>query len=396
MSNFTTQVRYLCESFGGTARGVREIDNQIHEANKTIFDFDYPIFSEAYRTILQDKIIKHYYMREIGCETFGLWQLMLSEKMNEIMPYYNQLYSSQLLEIQPLINNLLSTTTNEQTDQNHTFSGDTATKSNSSDNTKARVQNAVSENNSSSNTSSQSTSTTNKSDGSAINQSDRTSSESNTNNDNTVNSLGTSATTTNEQLRESVNRDKTTDWNIQSDTPQGGLGNISSSSPVVSDSNVGVPNGTNIYASSITEHTNYNKSTGDSGKTQQVTENTGSNTTQSSRNGNSLSAEQNKGRNEQHTINQSDGIQNVSANAKSERSTIGDTKNDSLTEHNRVDDTKTNSLDKQQGNRDSNVLNIGLSGVSQSKLLQEWRETFLNIDKDVINELSCLFMGLYE
>lgn len=396
MSNYTTQVRYLCESFGGTAHGVREIDNQIHEANKTIFDFDYPIFSEAYRTILQDKIIKHYYMREIGCETFGLWQLMLSDKMNEIMPYYNQLYSSQLVEIQPLINNLLSTTTNEQTDQNHSFSGDTATKSNSSDNTKATVKNMVSENNSSLNTSSQSSSTTNKADESSVNQSDRTASNSNTDNDSTTNSMGTTATTTNEQIRQAQNSDKSTDWNIQSDTPQGGLGNIHSGTPAVSDSNVGVPDGTNIYASSITEHTNYNKSTTDSGKTQQITSNTGSNTTQSSRNGNSVSAEQNKGQNEQHSINQSDTTQNVSANTKGERNTIGDTKNDSLTERNRVDDTKTNSLDIQQGNRDSKVLNFGLSGVSQSKLLQEWRETFLNIDKDIIEELSCLFMGLYE
>ena len=42
MSNFTTRVRYLCESFGGVAHGVREIDAQIERASRTIFDFDFP------------------------------------------------------------------------------------------------------------------------------------------------------------------------------------------------------------------------------------------------------------------------------------------------------------------------------------------------------------------
>ena len=119
MSNFTTQVRYLCESFGGEAHGVREIDNQIKRANRTIFDFDYPIFDNNYKEELELKIIRHYYMREIGAETFGLWQLYLCDKMNEIMPYYNQLYTSTLLKLEPLIN--LSTANVETENENYTL-----------------------------------------------------------------------------------------------------------------------------------------------------------------------------------------------------------------------------------------------------------------------------------
>ncbi len=49
------------------------------------------------------KILRHYYTREICCETVGRWKLFLSDKMKNIMPYYNQLYQSELLKIDPLV-----------------------------------------------------------------------------------------------------------------------------------------------------------------------------------------------------------------------------------------------------------------------------------------------------
>lgn len=63
---------------------------------------DYPIFDENYRKVLNKKILLHYYTREIGTETVGLWKLRLKTKMGEIMPYYNQMYKSELLEFNPL------------------------------------------------------------------------------------------------------------------------------------------------------------------------------------------------------------------------------------------------------------------------------------------------------
>lgn len=62
------------------------------------FDFglkDYPIFDEDYREHLNDMILKHYYMSEIGFETANLFKQYLNNKMNEIMPYYNTLYQLQ-------------------------------------------------------------------------------------------------------------------------------------------------------------------------------------------------------------------------------------------------------------------------------------------------------------
>lgn len=63
---------------------------------------DYPIFDESYRETLNNKIIMHYWMREIGAETAGLFKLYLNRTMGEIMPYYNQLYKSTQLDFDPL------------------------------------------------------------------------------------------------------------------------------------------------------------------------------------------------------------------------------------------------------------------------------------------------------
>ena len=71
---------------------------------------DYPIFDESYREQLNGKIIEHYWFREIGLETPGLFKRFLNRKMNEIMPYYNQLYESTLKKFDPYVNYDLQTT----------------------------------------------------------------------------------------------------------------------------------------------------------------------------------------------------------------------------------------------------------------------------------------------
>lgn len=84
MSRYTIELRYLIE--GNYDLGLK----------------DYPIFDESYREQLNNKIIQHYYFREIGFETEALFKNRLNQKMNEIMPYYNQMYESSKLKIDPL------------------------------------------------------------------------------------------------------------------------------------------------------------------------------------------------------------------------------------------------------------------------------------------------------
>ena len=105
MSKYTTEVRYICESYAGVEESGEfpDVEDIIADAREQIFDFEYPIFDDEYKSVLESKILRHYYTREIGQETVGLWKLKLCTKLNDIMPYYNQLYRSELLEFNPLL-----------------------------------------------------------------------------------------------------------------------------------------------------------------------------------------------------------------------------------------------------------------------------------------------------
>lgn len=103
MSKYTTEVRFICETAAGLreSEGFSSVNTILQKAVSNVFDFDFPIFDEAYRNVLETKILRHYYTREIGMETVGLWKLKLETKLTEIMPFYNQLYKSELLTFNP-------------------------------------------------------------------------------------------------------------------------------------------------------------------------------------------------------------------------------------------------------------------------------------------------------
>ena len=103
MSKYTTEVRFICENSAGLSEseGADNIDSILDKCWNKVFNFYFPIFDENSRQVLCRKILKHYYTREIAHETVGRWKLALNAKLNEIMPYYNQLYKSELLEFNP-------------------------------------------------------------------------------------------------------------------------------------------------------------------------------------------------------------------------------------------------------------------------------------------------------
>lgn len=109
MATFTLELRQVLESLYGTT--MDEDDYQIERAPiisngqtygtlPVLDDYaplglaDYPIFDENYRPILNGKIIEEYYYREIGVETIEMFVWRMRAKMNQIMPYYNQLYET--------------------------------------------------------------------------------------------------------------------------------------------------------------------------------------------------------------------------------------------------------------------------------------------------------------
>lgn len=279
MSKYTTELRYICETEAGLSEnvGYSKIKDVIAKAIPKIFDFDFPIFDENYRNVLETKILKHYYTREIGLETYGLWKLKLDTKLNEIMPFYNQLYKSALLEFNPLY----------EVDYSKTGNRDSSGTRDNAENNSESYDESVDTNES------HDESTTNSNDGTLT--------------------KGTTTTTT----------------NYFSDTPQGAISNV-------------------IDGTYLTNAT-YN-----------VTGNTGSDTTSNTGSADSDGSSKSK--------NEKDGSRRGSK-----------TSNSNLT------DTESY-LESVRGK---------MSSKSYSALLMEYRETFINIDMMLIEELSDLFFGLW-
>lgn len=85
MSNYTTELRKIKESL---------IDDALSQ---------YAIFSEEYRKPLNSKIKHHFWYNEIAHETVDQFLFQLRVKMNEIMPYYNQMYDAELIKRDPFV-----------------------------------------------------------------------------------------------------------------------------------------------------------------------------------------------------------------------------------------------------------------------------------------------------
>ena len=114
MSKYTTEVRFICESKSGLeeSKGASSVDEVLSKSWDKIFTSKVSFFDEAYRSVLCQKILKHYYLREIGAETVGVWMLWMNTKLEEIMPYYNQLYESAKIKFNPMQDVDLSRTHN--------------------------------------------------------------------------------------------------------------------------------------------------------------------------------------------------------------------------------------------------------------------------------------------
>lgn len=275
MSKYTTEVRYICEQNAdlSASQGSTSVDEILDKCWDKIFTTKCKFFDEEYRPILCKKILKHFYLREIGVETVGIWKLWLNTRLSEIMPYYNQMYQSQLLEILPFVD----------TDYTESQKG--------------------------------------------INQSERTNNSSDSKiakGKTTRNNTTTNTSSTNDTSNVTTNN---TSKNKYSDTPQGSL--------------TDVENGKYL--------TNY-RNVSDSG----TTKNTITNSTESS---------------------------NI-AKEESENS-VNETNTTNATEEQNASNENTTTVRGKRG------------GSSYSTLLQEYRETFLNIDMLVINDFEDLFMLLW-
>jgi hypothetical protein len=127
MAKYTVQLRKICETLG---------EDQVV---KWFEDYDlsnYLTFDEI-KTItdrgtwsparLAQKIVDHYYMREIGVETVALFKRRVKVKMQEIMEDYLPVIYTASLKYDPLMNvNYTETYTGENTSENTSSSNTTA------------------------------------------------------------------------------------------------------------------------------------------------------------------------------------------------------------------------------------------------------------------------------
>lgn len=63
-------------------------------ASSIVFDFDYPLSTKVNKQDFETMILKKFFNRRIGYETYTSWKMALDVKLNEIMPTYNKLFDA--------------------------------------------------------------------------------------------------------------------------------------------------------------------------------------------------------------------------------------------------------------------------------------------------------------
>lgn len=101
MSKYTTQLRWIVEQEQEKVP-YSTSHRYTQETWEKLGLADYDIWEPAYRETLNAKIIDHFYFYEIGFETAAQFAWHVRALMQEIMPYYNKLYETQAMLTEPL------------------------------------------------------------------------------------------------------------------------------------------------------------------------------------------------------------------------------------------------------------------------------------------------------
>lgn len=329
---------------------------------------NYPIFNENYRERLNNKILDHYRFREIGLETPTLFKFYLNRKLNEIMPYYNQLYMSELLEFDPITNYEFTEKFDglhkgNKVDTNHKTENETKDSDMFKDGTENEDKNERESIGTDTSEHSTLDSSTNVDEVAGREESNHTSTDSQSSTTNTDN----------------PDKDGSTSWskNVFSDTPQGLLSNESWQDPAT-DNAYATNAGYTVTKSDLKDK--YMKTDTDNDSTSQTD---GITSRDDVMNRDTLTSETNdstKSKSEDRETSYDKGKQ------------YQDSENYSHAINAVIDAIGTSDVD----NTDDNLTHLfGYKNVSPSTLLNKFRETFLNIDMMIIDELSELFMSIY-
>ena len=423
MSQYTTQLRYILQNPQWT-------DERLGLSN-------YPIFDESYRETLNNNIKDYFYFEEIGFETPARFCFKLRQKMNLIMPYYNKLYKSELLKIEPFLNisteneliekivvalkeltNKKSNATKnvdannkKQDDSKRTLSEDSTNTERSTKTSKNQLVGKDEHGGAITDTKIENGDTvitynSNNTEKRDLKTTDITA------NENTVNSTNSNAKTYDNYKENTTHSSTETDDNttkeISSDTPNGLLNDFSMTAAKYADNakintvdNSKKNNSTDAKTitgsvndngtNNSTETKNENKNGTDTGSI--TTEKSGHDDTSIKNHVIATTTNDNSTLDKSETVDYSESSNSSNVFEKNTVDTYTDTQSttDKITELNALIDELIHSLDS---TNDKNAKNItkGFSGTTMSKMLLEFRETFINIDMMIIEELKDLFM----
>ena len=369
----------------------------------------YPIFDESYRSFLNDKIIRHFYFREIGFETLAQFRWYMRTTMDENMPYFNQLYDSLNLIQDPITNQSYTwgevytmaqdEDTKTGTLQTDVLGQDTIT----NENTVTKFGKTVDETDERRTDTEQDTkygktdTTTTKYGRTDTDSGDstKTTDYGKTEDTTTTTTYGKTQHTANSGA-DTVMEGATHERVIHSDTPMNqisnsGVENLNYASDVTYTDRNGTGVGTTTYGG-VTDIT-----TGGSDTTETDSATGGRDTVTTTTHGNKSAggsdnvAEVLGGKDEVDVTVKESGSRSL---AEGGTQTVTDTK-DSRTDStkNSTGEVSTDRNLDEHGNREHN--RKGYDGTSPSKLLAEYRDTFLNVDLQVIHSLDILFFGLW-
>ena len=79
MSKYTLELRYIYE-----------------DPNLNLFDFPYNLYDNDLKSSFEEKFFQHFMFCEIGFDTIAMFKQRLMSKLNDIFPYYKQLYETEL------------------------------------------------------------------------------------------------------------------------------------------------------------------------------------------------------------------------------------------------------------------------------------------------------------
>lgn len=350
MSTYTTTIREYVESFSHYQQNESELQpstaERIEIGRKILFDFDYPLFDSAYRKVFETHFIRNFYMREVGFETMGLFKFRLETWLLINMPYFNKLFESEIIAFDPLINSEMSTTHNKTNDRSQNDKKDsvkTATNHETTDSTNNKTSSSKDDTHLSSDQVSNTS-------GSGTSETDSTHSEDQTG----------KKGTTGEKMNDNFNRD------LKSDNPDSRLA-------ITAKDGEGVIE----YAKSIEEQNTNNKET----IKNDVTESKESSGSDTSKNKSTTNV---------------DSTSTVTGNEN--RQASGE-------EHEKGTETSDRQLDMSQNDQLESSINdvedfiehrVGKVGnQSYSKMLQEYRESFIRIENMIFDEMQELFMLVY-